>query len=121
MLRGYPLRRLALQVLLLGGALALLALVAPVGALARTAYVANDLESGTVTPIDTATNTAGTPIAVGAEPVGIAITPDAKTAYVTNLGSNNVTPIDTATNTAATPIAVGAVPIGVAILSLIHI
>ena len=115
MLRGYPLRRLALQVLLLGGALALLALVAPVGALARTAYVANDLESGTVTPIDTATNTAGTPIAVGAEPVGIAITPDAKTAYVTNLGSNNVTPIDTATNNAATPIAVGAEPFAVAI------
>jgi DNA-binding beta-propeller fold protein YncE len=29
-----------------------------------------------------ATDTAGTPITVGSEPVGIAITPDGKTAYV---------------------------------------
>jgi YVTN family beta-propeller protein len=39
-----------------------------------TAYVANEL-SGTVTPIKTATNTAGTPITVGTEPIAIAITP----------------------------------------------
>ena len=64
-----------------------------------TAYVAN-LGADNVTPIDIATNTAGTPIAVGDSPCGIAITPDGATAYVTNAGADNVTPIDTATNTA---------------------
>ena len=48
-----------------------------------TAYVTN-FGDGTVTPIDTATNTAGTPIAAGAHPYGIAITPNGATAYVTN-------------------------------------
>jgi YVTN family beta-propeller protein len=48
---------------------------APVsGAQPVTAYVAN-LGSGTVTPIRTATNTAGPPIPVGGLPESIAITP----------------------------------------------
>ena len=65
-----------------------------------TAYVAND-GSGTVTPIPTATNTAGPPITVGGNPYAIAITPDGKTAYVANdIGAGTVTPIATATNTA---------------------
>ena len=68
-----------------------------------------------MTPIDTATNTAGTAITVGSAPRGVAITPDGKTAYVTNDGSGSVTPIDTATNTAGTAIAVGRSPFGVAI------
>ena len=70
-----------------------------------------------VTPIDIATNTAGTPIpARGNAPIGIAITPDGTTAYVTNnTFSNSVTPIDIATNTAGTPFAVGMGPVGIAI------
>jgi YVTN family beta-propeller protein len=68
-----------------------------------------------VTPIDTATNTAGTPIPVGSGPEGVAITPDGRTAYVTNFSSGSVTPIDTATNTPGTPIPVGSGPEGVAI------
>ena len=68
-----------------------------------------------MTPIDTATNTAGTAIAVGSGPFGVAITPDGKTAYVTNDLSGSVTPIDTATNTPGTAIAVGSAPFGVAI------
>jgi YVTN family beta-propeller protein len=80
----------------------------------HTAYVAN-FSSNSVTPIDTATNTAETPIAVGTNPFGIAITPDGATAYVTNNGSSSVTPIDTATNTAETPIAVGSDPVAIAI------
>ena len=64
-----------------------------------TAYVANG-GSGTVTPIATATNTAGTADHRRQRPLGIAITPDGKTAYVTNDGSGTVTPIATATNTA---------------------
>jgi YVTN family beta-propeller protein len=79
-----------------------------------TAYITNT-GSDTVTPIDTATNTAGTPIPVGSAPYRIAITPDGKTAYVVNLGSNTVTPIDTATNKADPPIPVGTEPSGVAI------
>jgi YVTN family beta-propeller protein len=77
-----------------------------------TAYVAN-CASGTVTPIATATDTAGPPIAVGGFPYAIAITPDGKTAYVVSYSSNGsgtVTPIATATNTAGPPITVGSGP-----------
>ena len=74
-----------------------------------TAYVVNS-DSDTVTPIQTATNTAGTPVTVGPGPVAIAITPDGKTAYVLNSHSGTVTPIQTATNTAGTPITVGTYP-----------
>ena len=71
-----------------------------------TVYVANG-GSDTVTPIQTATNTAGPPIPAGSQPFAIAITPDGKTAYVVNSLSGTVTPIDTATNTAGAPITVG--------------
>ena len=71
--------------------------------------------SGTVTPITTATNTAGPPIPVGNDPYAIAITPDGKTAYVANAGSGTVTPIATATNTAGAPIPVGKDPYVIAI------
>jgi YVTN family beta-propeller protein len=80
----------------------------------KTAYVANS-GSGTVTPIATATNTAGTPITVGTQPDAMAITPDGRTAYVANSGSGTVTPIATATNTAGTPITVGTQPDAIAI------
>jgi YVTN family beta-propeller protein len=68
-----------------------------------------------VTPITTATNTAGPPIAVGIDPEFIVITPDGKTVYVANGGSDTVTPITTATNTAGPPIAVGSLPDAIAI------
>jgi YVTN family beta-propeller protein len=71
--------------------------------------------ANTVTPINTATNTSGTPIAVGSGPFALGITPDGKTAYVVNSGANTVTPINTATNTSGTPIAVGSKPIGIAV------
>ncbi len=59
---------------------------APAGAVtaAPTAYVTN-YSSNTVTPIDTATNTPGTPIPVGTTPTAVAITPDGTTAYVAEL------------------------------------
>jgi YVTN family beta-propeller protein len=68
--------------------------------------------SSRVTPIRTATNTAGKAIAVGKDPVAIAITPNGKTAYVANAGSGNgpsdtVTPIRTATDKAGKAITVG--------------
>jgi YVTN family beta-propeller protein len=70
-----------------------------------TAYVANG-SSDTVTPVDTATNTALSPIAVGGNAGALAITPNGKTAYVCT-GLDAVTPIRTATNTALSPITVG--------------
>ena len=70
---------------------------------AVTAYVTN-IASGTVTPIATATNTAGPPIPTGSDPEHLAITPDGKIAYIANGGSDTVTPIATATNTAGPPI-----------------
>ena len=57
----------------------------------KTAYVANTY-AGTVTPITTATNTAGPPITAGNDPLAIAITPDGKTAYVGNVGSGTGDP-----------------------------
>ena len=61
------------------------------------AYVTNR-GAGTVSVIDTATNTVTATIKVGTNPSDIAITPDGTLAFVTNTGSNSVTRIDTATN-----------------------
>ena len=68
-----------------------------------------------MTPIRTATNTAGPPITVGPGPFDIAITPNGKTAYVLNFNGDTVTPIRTATNTAGPPITVGIAPNAIAI------
>src|SRR4029077_7776225 len=87
-----------------------------------TAYVAG--QSGTVTPILTATGTALKPIRIGKEhgqiSSAIVFRPDGKTAYVLSStvlggGSGAVTPIRTATNTALKPIAVGQDPRAMAI------
>jgi YVTN family beta-propeller protein len=110
-------RSRSVRTLLLGLLAGLAALIVAAPAMAatdHTAYVANS-GSNSVTPIDTQTNAAGTTIAVGSNPIAVAITPDGATAYVANPGSNNVTPIDTATNTAGTAIAVGSNPLGIAI------
>ena len=66
----------------------------------------------TVTPIDTATDTAGTPITVGSEPSSLAITPNGTTAYVVNFASSTATPIDIATNSAGSPIPLNAMLTG---------
>ena len=71
-----------------------------------TAYVVNEF-SDSVTPVNTATNTALAPIPVGYAPLAIALTPDGRTAYVANEGAGTVTPIHTATNTALKPIGIG--------------
>ena len=70
-----------------------------------TAYVQLQTLSNAVTPSDTATSTAGTPITVGVggEPQNIAVTPNGATVYGAG-DSNSVIPIDTATNTARSPI-----------------
>lgn len=73
------------------------------------AYVVNP-GSGTVTPIRTATGTAGPPIRVGSGPVAIAVTPDGRNAYVTGQTADAVglvTPIRVSAGTLGRPIRVG--------------
>src|SRR5262249_38715862 len=82
------------------------------------AYVTNEF-SGTVSVIDTATNTVVATVPVGIEPTGVAITPDGTHAYVANSGTAQtvftVSVIDTATNTVVATVPVGLGPRGVAI------
>ena len=59
---------------------------------------------GAVVPLDTATDTAGAAIDVGAAPSGIAIAPNGQTAYVVNEISDPLTPIDSATDKAESPV-----------------
>lgn len=84
-----------------------------------TAYVAN-YTSGTVTPVDLRTGSAGAPIRVGAGPAAIAISTQLDRAYVTDDGTSSslgdtVTPIDLKTLKPLAPITVGDGPQGIAI------
>lgn len=86
------------------------------GADGAAAFVAMESE-GTVIPVDLATGIAGSPIGVAPHPVGLALTPDGETLYVTHypLGPTGigepepggVTPIDVLTGTAGPQIPVG--------------
>jgi YVTN family beta-propeller protein len=91
-------------------------------AAAPFAYVANSFSAnggpGTVSVIDTATNTVVATVPVGVQPEGVAVTPDGKHAYVTNftgLAIGTVSVIDTATNTVVATVPVGYGPTGVAV------
>ena len=86
------------------------------GASGWTAYVAQYGASGSVLPIDTATDTPGTAIdGAGQSPTAIAIAPDGQTAYVADY-DGEVTPIDLATGTAEPSIeGVGIYPAAIAI------
>jgi YVTN family beta-propeller protein len=82
----------------------------PTGKATATVYV-SDHSSGLVTPISTATNTAGPSIKGGGKlNVAMAATPNGKTVYVLNQASDTVTPISTATNKAGRPIKVAEYP-----------
>jgi hyaluronoglucosaminidase len=61
---------------------------------------------GELTPVSTATNTAGKPIKVGCLPLTAVVTPDGQTIYVVSTGT--VTPIATATGRPGKPIKIGA-------------
>ena len=112
---GNGLVREGLATILLGAALpVLLSLALPVapaaaGTSSWTAYVSN-YGSDSVTPIATATNSAGTAIPTGSGPQSIAITPNGATVYVPDYNDNSVTPINTATKTAGTAIPGGMLP-----------
>jgi YVTN family beta-propeller protein len=65
-----------------------------------------------VSVIDTKTDTVIAAIQVGANPFGVAVTPDGRKVYVANAGSNTVSVIDTETNTVVDPpISVGNAPL----------
>ena len=90
----------------------------------KTVYVVNEEPYGTVTPIDTATNTARRAIRVAPRhgfDITTVITPDGRTLYVLCAGSvvagapQDVVPVNTATNTAGRPINTGLQPTGIAI------
>src|SRR5262245_13758109 len=91
-------------------ALALAWLVTPAPAVAQNAYITNQGVypnfSNSVTVIDTTTNKVVTTIDVGLAPVGVAVTPDGSTVYVTNL-NNTVSVIAAATNAVSATISVG--------------
>ena len=87
--------------------------VAPGGRGGKGVALVANLDSNSVTPVDLGTWRAGTPIAVGPEPVAIAVsvaTSGAATAFVADYGSNTVTPIDVATLQPGAAIPVGAGP-----------
>ena len=79
------------------------------------AYISNS-GSNSVSVVDTKANTVvGSPILVGSQPAGVAVTPDGRYAYVTNNGGDAISVIDTATNTVlASPIPLES-PAGIAV------
>jgi YVTN family beta-propeller protein len=82
-------------------------------AISYTAYIGN-YGSGTLTPINTATNATNSPIAIN-DPSAIAVSPDGQTAWVANYTQDTVTPVNLATNTAGAAITVGSKPFAIAI------
>jgi hyaluronoglucosaminidase len=97
--------------------------VAPGGTGGQGMALVANLGSNTVTPVDLGTWHPGPPIAVGSQPVAIAVetpapgTPGSPTAFVADFGSDQVTPIDLATMQAGPPIAVGPGPQTLAVVA----
>jgi DNA-binding beta-propeller fold protein YncE len=77
-------------------------------------YVTNE-QAGTVSQVDLATGTVGMPIAVGSQPVDVAITADGSMAYVADYGSSEIVPVALATGTVGSPIALHDRPNAIAI------
>lgn len=84
---------------------------------ARTTTNGSSNNTSSVSVIDPATNTVIVTIPVGTTPtitygfVGVAVSPDGKQLYVTNLFANSVSVINTASNTITTTIPVGNSPV----------
>jgi YVTN family beta-propeller protein len=80
---------------------------------ARLGYVTN-VQSDSVSAIDTVTNTVFATIPVGSGPRRVAFTPNGQRAYVTNWSSSNVSVINTQTQAVITTIPTGSLPYGIA-------
>jgi len=78
------------------------------------AYVANQ-QAGTISQVDLATGTVGTPIQVGSSPDAIAITPNGGIAYVADYGSSEIVPVQLATGAVGNPILLSDRPNAIAI------
>ena len=68
-----------------------------------------------VTPIDLSTGKVLPPIPVGNAPIGVAVSPDGSTVFVTNANSESVTPITVATDAAGFGISTAGGPVAVAV------
>ena len=75
------------------------------------AYLTN-FDDGTVSVIDTASNTIVATVNVGSGPYGVAVSPDGAEVYVANSGSDNVSVIETANHTVTDTVNVGDGPQG---------
>ena len=95
-------RSLIIKCKIAGLVLLVAGLALPSRAQGPFAYVTNQ-SSGTVSVIDTSTNTVVTTISIcgdcSPQPKGLAVTPDGKFVYVANSGNGTVSVIDTSTNT----------------------
>ena len=92
--------------------------VAPGGSRGRGVALVANLDSDTVTPVDLGTWRPGPPIAVGSQPVSIAVSTAASgaaMAFVADHGSNAVTPINLSAMQAGAAIPVGPGPEVVAV------
>lgn len=81
---------------------------------APLAFITN-AGSGTVSVIDTETNSVTATLGVGQNPVGVAVSPDGRAVYVTNLSSGTVSVIDAAALSVARTYTAGASPFGIAV------
>ncbi len=98
----------------LSAALVLVLALLPVGANAQNAYITNQ-GNGTVSVINTATNTVTATVPIGTQPYGVAVTPDGTKAYITDVQHNTASVIDTANNTVVATIPVGNGASGIAV------
>src|SRR5439155_1628016 len=94
--------------------LGVLVLSPAVWAGAPHAYITN-INDGTVSVIDTASNTVMATAPVGNFPNGVAVTPDGARVYVANVVDSTVSVIDTPSNTVTATVTVGLNPEGIAV------
>ena len=74
-----------------------------------------------MSPLDLTTDVVGKSIAVGSEPVAVAVDPVLHTAYVVNSGTGSVSVIDEASARVAATVKVGAKPVAIAVDSTRHL
>jgi YVTN family beta-propeller protein len=99
---GIRLTKLSATLLSLSSVLILLLLSTPAVRATPFAYITNN-GANNVSVLDTASNIVTATVAVGANPVGVAVHPAGTRVYVANHSSNTVSVIDTATTPSSAP------------------
>lgn len=77
-------------------------------------YVVSE-QNGTIQQVDLTTGAVGNTVAVGSQPVGLAVTPDGSTGYVADYGSSEIVPVNLTTGSLGTPIPLSDRPAAIAI------